>query len=204
MDSAQFAEFLQLGREQHSVEFKGAHPRTDRLFFAKVVRAILGMANRRDGGYIVIGVEERESALDPVGLDAATASTWTFESLTAGLAEYADPHVEVDLRNVAHENRLFLSIRVEEFEDVPVLCRKTYQSATGVILREGACYVRPRRKLETSEIATYADMRELIDLATEKNTRRFIQRAAKAGILQLGSPAATDEDLFAHQRDFLK
>jgi predicted HTH transcriptional regulator len=204
MDSAQFAEFLQLGREQHSVEFKGAHPRTDRLFFAKVVRAILGMANRRDGGFVVIGVEELEGNLNPAGLAEEVAGTWTFESLTAGLAEYADPHVAVDLRAVTHDNRRFLSIRVEEFEDVPILCRKTYQSTTGVILREGACYVRPRRKIETSEIATYADMRELIDLATEKNTRRFIQRAAKAGILQLGVPAATDEDLFARQREFLK
>lgn len=204
MNPDEFADLLRLGREQHAVEFKGAHPRTDRLFFAKVVRAIFGMANRRDGGQVMLGIDERDGALAPVGLAPAVEATWTFEALTAGVAEYVDPHVDLDLRFFAFEDKRFAAIRVEEFAEVPILCRKTYQSSAGVILREGACYVRPRRKIETAEVATYADMRDLIDLATEKSTRRFIERAVRSGILQPGKPIDTDEDLFRRQREDLE
>lgn len=53
----QFVELLALGHEQQGVEFKGPGPRTDKYLQGKVLRAILGMANRRDGGHIIIGVE---------------------------------------------------------------------------------------------------------------------------------------------------
>jgi hypothetical protein len=45
-----FAKLLARGYESRGVEFKGPGIRTEKLFLARVVRAILGMANSRDGG----------------------------------------------------------------------------------------------------------------------------------------------------------
>ena len=67
MTEQDFESLLARGYETDGVEFKGAWIRTDKLFLAKVVRAILGMANRRDGGLVVVGVEESTKP-DPVGL----------------------------------------------------------------------------------------------------------------------------------------
>jgi len=70
---------LAQGHETNGVEFKGPGARTDRSFPAKVIRAILGMANRRDGGLVMIGVESTK--LDPVGLSDPVVS---YADLTAG------------------------------------------------------------------------------------------------------------------------
>lgn len=59
--------------ETPSIEFKSARSRGDRSF-PEVVRAVLGMANRRGGGTVVIGVENNGTIQ---GLTAAQVATWT-------------------------------------------------------------------------------------------------------------------------------
>jgi len=68
MTEEEFAEIIALGREQASVEFKGPGLRTDKHLFAKVTRAVLGMANLRDGGRVVVGIEEQQTGLVLTGL----------------------------------------------------------------------------------------------------------------------------------------
>ncbi len=55
MTEQDFEGLLALGYETNGVEFKGRGNRTDSAFLAGVIRAILGMANRRDGGLVIIG-----------------------------------------------------------------------------------------------------------------------------------------------------
>jgi predicted HTH transcriptional regulator len=206
MDADRLAEFLARGREQPGVEFKGSFPRTDKLFFAKVTRAVLGMANHRDGGYVVVGVEDVNGTLEAKGLDPAALTTWRYDHVADGIAVYADPSVEFDLAVVRHDDKDFVVIRVEEFSTVPVLCRKTYTTREQgeVTLREGACYIRPRRKPETIEVSTYADLRDLIDLATEKGVRVFVERAHAAGMQVGGQPKVAHKSRFAQQRGDFK
>ena len=125
---------------------------------------MLGMANRRDGGRVIIGVQDIGSVLNPIGLDEAQLATWNYDHVSDRVAVYADPGVVFDLEIKEYNGRSYVVIQVEEFGDVPVLCKRAYDD----VLRDGACYVRPRRKPETTEIPTYADMRDLLDLATEK------------------------------------
>ena len=89
-------------------------------------------------------------------------------------------------------------IHVEEFADVPILCKRSYDD----VLREGACYVRSRRKPETSEIPTIADMRDLLDLAIDKGVAHYLDRARRIGqvIPPTVAPSATDQELFDQQR----
>ena len=63
------------GYEINAVEFKGPGARTDKPFFAKVVKAVLGMASRRDGGLVIIGVEDKQ--WEPVGLNDDELATWS-------------------------------------------------------------------------------------------------------------------------------
>lgn len=57
------AEWIALGREQRGVEFKGPGPRSSKHLCGKVLRAMMAMANRRDGGFVVIGVDENGQRL---------------------------------------------------------------------------------------------------------------------------------------------
>lgn len=199
MTEEEFAEIIARGREQSSVEFKRPGLRTDKHLFAKVTRAALGMANRRDGGIIIVGVKEDTTGLTPEGLTDEELSTWRHDDVADGFAPYADPSLEFETEQVAYQGQNFIVIRVEEFSEVPVLCKRGYNKDREVILRAGACYIRPRRKPETIEVSTYADMRDLIDLATDKSLRRFISRAQSAGIPLSTQNVKTDEDLFNEQ-----
>lgn len=186
MTEQEFAELLALGHEVGGVEFKAAGPRTDRPLFQRVVRAVLGMANRRDGGRVIIGVGETGNMLDPIGLNNPDLESWNYDDVAAGLSVYADPSVSFDLERVAYQGKTFVVLRVREFEEIPILCKADYTPATGAILRAGACYVRSRRKPETSEIPTHEDMRALIELATDKAVQRWIAQNQRAGIVTLG------------------
>lgn len=201
MTEEEFAELIARGREQASVEFKGPGLKTDRHLFAKVTRAVLGMANHRDGGIVVVGIEEQQSALVPTGLTPDQLATWNYDDLADGLAPYADPSVEFDTEVVVYKGQRFLLIRVEQFVEVPVLCKKGYNRDRDVILRDGACYVRPRRKPETIEVGTYADMRDLIEIATDKGVRRFVARTQAAGVPLTVQKEESDEDLFEEQAE---
>jgi len=177
-----FESLLARGYETNGVEFKGRGNRTD-SFMAVVTRAVLGMANRRDGGLVIIGVES--DSLDPVGFDDDEVNTWlSYDELTTRVNEYASPSVRFDLETQAFRGRKFVIIRVHEFEDIPILCAKDYH-APGKgppVLRRGACYVRASHKPETSEIPSEEEMRELLELAIDKGVRKFVTRAQKAGL----------------------
>lgn len=197
MIDEEFAQIMGLSHEIRGVEFKGPGHATDRRLFAQVVRAVLGMSNRRDGGRVVIGVEDLGDALRPIGLDDDQIATWNYDDVADRIATYADPSVSFDIEVREYNGRSYVVIYVEEFADVPVLCKRAYDD----VLRDGACYVRPRRKPETTDIPTYADMRDLLDLAIEKGVRRLLAQAQRAGLAVPPeiTVAATDQERFDDQ-----
>ncbi len=195
MTDEEFVQLLALGRELSGLEFKGSGSRSERRLFAQVVRAVLGMANRRDGGTVVIGVQDDGSSLHPVGVDEPDLATWQYDGVADALAEYADPSVSFDLEFKTHDGRTYVVIEVAEFEDIPVLCKKAY----GDVLRNGACYVRTRRKPETSEIPAQAEMRDLLDVAIDKGVQRFLSRAQTAGMISFIVAAPGDRERFDQQ-----
>lgn len=200
MSPDDLAQILALDSERSGIEFKIGRPRTDKPFAAKVAKAALGMSNRRDGGLIILGVEETPQGLVRHGLDEAALETWRNDLVADLLSQYADPPLTFTIKTVELDNRKYVVIAVGEFLDAPTICRRASQEEGGApITREGACYVRPRRKPETTEIPTYADMRDLLDLALAKNLRRYVETAQAAGVtLSIvgpgGTPSTTDAD----------
>jgi len=170
-------ELLRDPHEDRGVEFKGPGPRTDKAYFAKVIRAVLAMANRRDGGIVIIGVEDGGERCTPVGLNQADLATWLPDDVSDNLAEYADPSVDVSCRTVSFEDKAFVVLQVREFEDLPVACKREY----GTVLQRGAYYVRSRRKPESVVVWNQTDMRDLIELATEKRLRKYLELTSGAG-----------------------
>ena len=196
MTEQDFELLLKLGHETHGVEFKGPGKRTDRAFLAKVIRAVIGMANRRDGGVVIIGVDDE--TLEPVGLEEEQADTWGYDVLATAVNEYASPSVSFDFERKLYEGRTFVIIEVHEFAEIPILCGKDYGS-TNVkgavqILRRGACYVRSRHKPETSEIPSEEEMRALLELAIDKGVRKFLERAQKVGLFHPVQPPPIPPD----------
>ena len=195
-------QIVALGHELSGVEVKSPGPVSNRRLVAQVVKAILGMCNRRDGGTVIIGVEDSQGALKPIGLAETDLDEWRYDALSDQVARYADPSVSFSLDVKEYEGNSYVVIEVEEFIDIPVLCKRAFDD----VLRDGACYVRPRRKPETSDIPTQADMRDLLDLAIEKGVTQFLARARRVGLFStpaVESPA-TDQERFDEQLGDLK
>jgi predicted HTH transcriptional regulator len=173
-------EFLQIiGDQQESRhrEFKGSHAWTDSAFKAKLIKSILAFSNTRDGGWIVIGVREDGDYFRLDGMTSDDVNTYDQDTVAAAVAAHADPFVVVDITKKNYDGKDFVVIRIAEFEHVPVICKKAGESN----LRRGAIYIRTRRIPESAEVPTQTEMREILDLAAEKELRKFLQRLERAG-----------------------
>ena len=80
---------------------------------------------------------------------------------------------------------------------LPVLCKRAYQE----VLRSGACYVRSRRKPETSELLTQADMRDLLELATYKRLQAWLALFQRLGLILLPSAPPAPTGQFEQQQN---
>jgi len=196
MTDQELSQIFSLGHETSGIELKGPGPRSNRRLFAQVVKAVLGMANRRDGGRVIIGVEDASGTVRPVGLNQEDLSTWRYDDIADGIASYADPSVSFDREVREYNGDKYLILMIREFTDVPILCKRDYQG----VLRSGACYVRSRRKPETSEIPTQEDMRDLLELATEKRLREHLALLQRIGLIVLPSMGPQSTERFEQQR----
>lgn len=199
----EFEELLAFGHERRGLEVKGPGPwskKDHRDLFGKVIRAMLGMANRQDGGLVVIGISDDGLRLEPEGLSAIDADTWVRDSIGDAVAEYADPGISFDLQHLYYQEKRLVVLHVAEFDEVPVICKKDLPGTNNrPILRAGACYVRTVRKPETSEIPAQQEMRELLDLATQKRLRWLVSQLRGAGIDLASFESRTDATLYDQQ-----
>jgi hypothetical protein len=192
---------LSSGYELRGFELKGPGLRTDARFFAKVTRAALGLGNLRDGGHVIIGIGDADPAAMLPGLDETSLASWlAYDDVARKLAEYADPPFRFDLASVElSSGAVIVAMQVFEFEDIPHICARDYEGT----LRKGALYVRSRRVPETSEIPSSVEMREVIDLATEKALRAYIETAARAGVAlstATSTGAEADDEAYEDER----
>lgn len=180
------------GYELHGVEIKGPRPTSDKHHFARVARAALSMGNLRDGGYVIIGIDDTDlSAMSP-GLDKSDLDSWMdYDTVASNLARYADPPLRFEIAPRLLSNGVTVAvIEVAEFADIPHLCKKDYPQ----VLRSGALYVRTHRMPETAEVPTAVEMREVIDLAKVKALRLYVETAERAGIVLSTTSVPDAED----------
>jgi len=172
MNDDQLRQAIGLGREQRGTEFKGPGKRTDKPFRAIVVRAILGMANKPNGGVVVIGVKDDGATLHPTGLSSDELSTWSYDDLASNVSTYADPYVDFDIEVALMDGASFVVVQVSQFDRLPVICKRDFPGT----LRNGALYVRRRGKNETIEVPSHVEMREVIERAAEVLARDMVAR----------------------------
>ena len=76
-----------------------------------------------------------------------------------------------------------------------MICDKEGKLKNGkMYLREGAIYTRPRGKVETSEVRTQFEMREIIEMAADKNLRKFVERMGRIGMIKLLNEGLSDDE----------
>lgn len=204
--------YRRLPYERLDIECKGCGQRSHRQFFPDVVRAVLAMANRRDGGRVILGVPEVDGNLEWRGLSIDELESWRrYDHLATLIAEYAEPSIRFDLDVFVRDGLSFVIIGVDEFELVPIICKRDDPDAARKArlgekpaLRKGSLYIRGHGKPASREVASYEEMRALIDLATEKGVRRFVDQARAAGLGFIGPQPPSDAERFDQQQGDLQ
>lgn len=191
---------LLLGRESLSFEVKGPGSPKDKAFVAKVTRAAMAMANRRDGGIVCVGVDEASMTCLGPGLTSKQIEEWgDLDLVAAKMARYSDPPVLFALATYELSVGSTVAVLdVEEFRVVPHVCKANYPA----VLQEGMVYVRPRGMPKSAPAPTSVDMRDLLDLAVAKGVRDWVRVSATAGlsIVEPKSAAQLAADAYASER----
>ncbi len=172
---------LSLGHELRSFEVKGPGTRRDEAYCANVARAAMAMGNLKDGGVICLGIDEpRMTDMQP-GLSPEQLVEWSdFDEVNVALSKYADPPLSLRVNRLSLDSGAdVVVLEVEEFDDVPHVCKRNFQGK----LQEGMTYYRPRGKPESVPVPSASSMHELLDLAIAKGVRKFIERAGSVGLL---------------------
>jgi predicted HTH transcriptional regulator len=201
MDEETYRSIVFANHEDRNREFKASFP-WDRASqgdtMAKVVRTILAMGNLRDGGHIVIGVKQVSDGSDlneftPDGVQEDHLRTYSQDVVSDWVKDYADPAAPFSLDIKLVEANKFVIISVEGFQDYPVICKRSYGDN---ILSEGSIYYRPKSGRPRSErISSYTDMRELMDIATERGVRRYFEMQKRIGQVGANDPEMFDDQI---------
>lgn len=188
MDITELHSLLSVGEQTRKVEIKRSISWDDRDHRAKIVKTILGLSNIRDGGYLVIGVEQRGDEFVFQGIEEDHLSSYNYDNVATECSLYADPFVEFTMEDVSDESgKKYLVFKVNEFSEIPVICKKNGREN----LREGSVYTRPRGIPSTIRVPNQSEMRDIIELATEKGLRKYFETTRRA---QLVLGISDDED----------
>jgi hypothetical protein len=171
---------LEFGGEQRSVEFKGAGDITSKDYVAKVARAALALSNFRGGGAVILGIDGDDPLTGQNGLDEKQLADWKdVDLVNAKINAYADPALELTIVPLVHPSgSSVIALNVAEFRDYPTMCKQDY----GSVLFEGQLFTRSAAKPESAYRQTHGEMREVIDLAVEKNLTDFLRIAQGGGL----------------------
>ena len=159
MKTEELESMLEGGAETQAIDFKGTCAWNVNSF----AKDILAMSNVRDGGYIVIGIEDDTFVRQ--GITSAQRESYKIDIMRDQMTAYADPHVNFSVEFPTDINgKEYAVIKVYPFEEVPVICRKDSADT-----KAGTIYYRNRnRRAESAPISNSYDMRDIVRLATVK------------------------------------
>jgi predicted HTH transcriptional regulator len=109
-------------QEQSWLDFKESQPW--QVLRWRLLKTIMGMANLRDGGLIVVGVAEKGTSWELTGIEPDHLAAFDYDEIVDQLWKYASPQVAVDIVVHDHEDgKRYLAFHVHQFKDSPVVCR---------------------------------------------------------------------------------
>ncbi len=166
----------------------------------KIAKAMMAMANLRNGGVIVVGMQETSRGIwAPEVMTPQQISSFTQDDVAQWVNDYATPAVQFSIGAFALNNIQFIILQVQEFDTSPVICRKQKISG-GENLEPGAIYYRSNRKIESAPISSDEDSRELIGLAVDKGISRHVSRLRKLGLIPTETTNQRDMQQYQTER----
>jgi hypothetical protein len=193
MYSDDIKSFIIRGSENPGLEYKDSMNWKHWETKLKVIRAMLAMANHIRGGVIVLGVKESCGRFDPQGMILDDFNSFNYDSIGRVIRKYSDPLVEFDFLadtiEIESQERRFIVIQVKESIE-PTICikyglknKEVGHHPQNICLRENAVYIRSKAPIESREVATLGEWRELINRCVEKNKEELFFKINQLDLL---------------------
>ena len=193
--------YIEHGREERYLEYKRAMTWAADDTKLKIVKAMMAMANLRNGGVIVVGMQEvTRGVWVPETMTPQQVSSFIQDNIATCVNDYATPAVQFSVEPFALNGNQFVVIQVQEFGISPVVCRKPFTLRGRVELAPGTIYYRNSRKNESAPVATDEDTRELIGLAVDKGISRHVNRLHRLGLIPTETPNKRDRQQYETER----
>ncbi len=202
-------QFIRLGEERVNVEYKGRLTWGQGVTNLTILRAMMAMANSRDGGVIIIGVED--GSFDPVGLMQAEFESYEYDRIGRYINTRTQPAIDFDLKKgkITEEDgseRLFIVIQVQEADDFPVVStsqelknRSAGAFGDNVVIRNGVVYIRSKSPVESREIHGHREWKDFVKLLLDRNQRKLIEMIPWSAVESLNMTEETDIEKFNQQ-----
>jgi len=178
---------IRLGNENRNLDFKGAFSWSEANHDEKcaIAKDVLAFSNTRDGGVILIGVNDKSGDIE--GLTDEQYASFDQTKFNSFVEKFTAPRHTSNVHRIMIDQQRIVVINIPEFADVPILCARDANSSSNqskLLLRRAALYKRTERA--TSEPVEDADeMRELLNRGLLRRQDELF-RAFKQIILPIG------------------
>jgi len=180
--------------ESPSLDFKADCTRDAKTF----AKDFLAMSNIRDGGTIVIGVQEDKGKFVPVGVSPASRSAFKIDVMRDQLAGFCEPSPDFGVFfPIDSTGQAFVVIKIAPFRDLPLLSKK---DVSGFIHAHTIYYRNTDKRVQSAPVSNSNDLRDIIERAARNLHRRLTDLGYK---LDSGLEKVFDADLAALPTDGL-
>jgi hypothetical protein len=173
MTTTELEQFIESQAEAQNLDFK-ADMAWDVKKFAK---DILAMSNVRDGGFIIIGVIEKDNRFVGTGCVEATLKSYKVDEMKDQLLRYADPAVDIRV-NFPKDSagRDYVVIKIFSFREVPVISKI---EIPGELKAHTIYYRNTDKRVQSAAVSNANDLRDIVEAATV----RMMQRRKQFGFI---------------------
>lgn len=182
-DEQRIRQAIEFGIETRTIEFKSALPFETLKY--KVAKCAQGMSNNRDGGVVILGINEpAQGHFNFVGLTDELLADYGRDRLYTFINSYASPAIEHRRLEVTVESRNFLGLIIPPLGRTPTICRNdTPQTVTDNrdVMHRGDIFIRPAHSISTERACSAADLEPILNACANLRAAEIVRILTESG-----------------------
>jgi hypothetical protein len=169
-------------QEDRNFDFKAAGEFGGEFRVALTVD-IAAMANTPGGGTLIVGVRKVDGTWTPESVSAQQLTSFDKTPVTQFVKNLLDPLPRFEIETVELSGKRLIALTIVEFEDVPIVVKKTIQHETRLLAKEGALLIRSEAA-ENRPIQSADELRQLLGRALSRKSENLLAdiRAVVTGV----------------------